>query len=919
LLTFRTNGVFTVTLTASVLSAEYDSDPPKRVITVMPAPAQLPDLQPLSMRMSDPFLVGQPGWIRYWVTNSGNGGVTNQSWVDAVYLSTKDILDSSATLLASLTVSNNLGAGGAYSNTVQFTVPSLAEGQYYLLASVDDQGQILERHKLNNVLSVQVLAMIPVFSNGVPFASQFSSTGDQQVYQINLTNTGPMQISFSAASAGGNIEMYAKLGSPPTRGKYRVAVDTNAVARVGNLLIAGKIFTVTQRGTDLTPPTLTITAPKPNQQWSNAVFTVKGTASDNIRLDSVSYQLNNGAWTNALGTTNWTATVVLVPGTNTLRAYALNANGNASKTNSVSFMYALWAALTVQTTGSGRVTPNYNGQLLQIGRNYTMTAVGSNGFAFSTRTSTQGWVSNTPTINFLMRSNLVLTANFVDVTKPTIGISSPVANQRWSNAVFTVKGTAKDNVRVSNVWCLTNGVWGSANLGSGGTNWAINVTLVPGTNTVKACAVDGAGNRSPTNSVNFVYVVSDRLGVMATGPCMLSPNYSNAMLEIGKSYSMTATPKTGYVFSNWVGTVSGNVVIVTNTPRLTFIMQSNLVLQANIIPNPFLRAKGTYNGLFAEAGRAQESSGFFTLAVTDKGAYSGSLRRGTSSYSLSGQFDVAGWANKTVLRPGTNSWALTMWLDLAGAEVLTGTVGDGDWLADLWADRAVFNAQTNPATLYAGKYTLIVRGSTDASASPGGEGYGTVVVSGAGQVTFSGSLADGSALSQSVPVSRDGRWPLYASLYTGKGSVWGWLAFDAYDPARSLQGELSWIKPAQLGIKYYPAGFTNEVTAVGSRYTQPAGLTNRVIHLTNGVVSFEGGNLSAPFTNLVSLTLSNRVINASSNTLSLTLSSGLFSGSATVPVTRQNVSFKGALLQNMDVGYGYFLGTNQSGSVYFGE
>ena len=47
-----------------------------------------------------------------------------------------------------------------------------------------------------------------------------------------------------------------------------------------------------------------------------------------------------------------------------------------------------------------------------------------------------------------------------------------------------------------------------------------------------------------------------------------------------------------------------------------------------------------------------------------------------------------------------------MELDLAGGEVLTGNVDDGNWLAELRADRAVFNAQTNPATQYAGKYHL---------------------------------------------------------------------------------------------------------------------------------------------------------------------------------------------------------------------
>ena len=105
---------------------------------------------------------------------------------------------------------------------------------------------------------------------------------------------------------------------------------------------------------------------------------------------------------------------------------------------------------------------------------------------------------------------------------------------------------------------------------------------------------------------------------------------------------MTATPGNGYVLSNWVGTVLGNVVIVTNTPKLTFLMRSNLVLQANIIPNPFLRAKGTYNGLFVDNARSQENSGFVTLAVTDKGVYTGTLRRGTNSYPLTGQFDVMG-------------------------------------------------------------------------------------------------------------------------------------------------------------------------------------------------------------------------------------------------------------------------------------
>ena len=56
-----------------------------------------------------------------------------------------------------------------------------------------------------------------------------------------------------------------------------------------------------------------------------------------------------------------------------------------------------------------------------------------------------------------MASNLTLIANFVDVTPPSLAITAPTANQRWSNSTFTVTGTASDNVQVSNVFYQLNG------------------------------------------------------------------------------------------------------------------------------------------------------------------------------------------------------------------------------------------------------------------------------------------------------------------------------------------------------------------------------------------------------------------------------------------------------------------------------
>jgi hypothetical protein len=135
-----------------------------------------------------------------------------------------------------------------------------------------------------------------------------------------------------------------------------------------------------------------------------------------------------------------------------------------------------------------------------------------------------------------------------------------------------------------------------------------------------------------------------------------------------------------------------------------------------------------------------------------------------------------------------------------------------------------------------------------------------------------------------------------------------------------VNGWVSWIKRAAPGATFYPLGFTNLSWAEGARYTPPTNATTRVIQVTNGVVIFDGGNLSEPFTNLVRLTPTNRVINDSANsmTLSLTLSNGTFSGSVKVPGTTRTNAFKGALLQDQDSGSGYFLGTNQSGHVFFG-
>jgi len=356
-------------------------------------------------------------------------------------------------------------------------------------------------------------------------------------------------------------------------------IDVTAYDAAGNT--ADAFLVVTYIAPDSTPPTVSITSPTSGQRWSNVVFTVTGTATDNAAVASVFCSLNNGAWASAVGTTNWTEAINLVAGTNTIQAYTVDISGNHSTTNSVSFNGVLSTVLTVRTNGLGSISPVYNGQLLTIGQSYSMTATAGSGFVFTNWTISTNWiggsVTNNAIVQFIMASNLTLQANFRDTNRPALSITNLTAGQRWNNAVFTAKGTATDNWQVASVqYQLNGGIWTNA---SGTTNWSAPLTLTPGTNKIAAFATDTTGNNSTTNSMSFQFVVTNRLSVLANGLGSISPNYSNSWLEIGRNYSITSTPASGFVATNWVISTNWLGGVTTNGKVVHFMMASNLTLQ----------------------------------------------------------------------------------------------------------------------------------------------------------------------------------------------------------------------------------------------------------------------------------------------------------------------------------------------------
>jgi hypothetical protein len=328
--------------------------------------------------------------------------------------------------------------------------------------------------------------------------------------------------------------------------------------------------------------------------------------------------------------------------------------------------------------------------------------------------------------------------------------------------------------------------------------------------------------------------------------------------------------------------------------------------------SPFSAAN--YSGSFYEQNRIQiGSSGSLTTKTTRRGSYSGTLQISGRRYSFSGQLDPSGSGTTTINRKGENPLTLAFQTESTDHGVLTGTITDGSWIADLIAYPATFNARTNPAEV-AGKYTLIFPGGSDGNAQLSqGNGFGSVTVSLSGQVKFSGSLGDGTKAAQTGSISENGQWPVYLSLYQGGGQLLGWLNFSA---DKDLEGNLSWIKSPNNQIDFYPGGFQKNLAARGSSYQAPD-KNIPVLQFSDGQVLLSGGGLTGNVVNNITIDGNNKVANLDGNnlTLSFTPATGLFKGNIENPEDNKTISFRGIVLQDENNGFGYFLRNNQSGKV----
>ncbi|MGZ5544984.1 MAG: hypothetical protein ACXWIU_09935, partial [Limisphaerales bacterium] len=467
----------------------------------------------------------------------------------------------------------------------------------------------------------------------------------------------------------------------------------------------------------------------------------------------------------------------------------------------------------------------------------------------------------------------------------------------------------------------------------------------------------------------FTVQVTDAMGCTATTNCIIAgfprtfetnrpvlviqtPPNNSVQLNAGMTVTGTAKDVAGKgntgtasVWYSLNGTAS-QAVSTTNrftnwTAQLTLQPGSNTFVATAVdysgntstATRTFLYAAtnvvGVYNGLFYETNLSalpavtERSAGFVSIKAQVTGKYSGKIYIAGTNYSVNGQFDLSGNSSTTVSRGIQPSLSIDLHLDWTGVtKQMTGTVacvGEG-WLAPLLADLSVFGTK-NPHT--AARYTMVIEPALDAPLnSPGGFGYGLVTVNKGGNIGLQGNLADSSAIKQTVPISNNGRWPLYVDLYKHHGLLEGWIDFSSGAPV----GQVTWIKPLNAGVPLttYLAGFTNTVNVDGSVYAP----VTPSIAVPNGTLDItDASGLNLPLSLHVGVGINNTIVHMAPTTNAVSGSIATQTGLASVkfrptgvgPVSKSSI---GVVLQSSNAVYGAFIGNNDgagktnTGAIY---
>lgn len=647
---------------------------------------------------SDPGVSGYA--LHYGIAS---GVYTDRLDVGTNTTSTASNLLGGQTYYFAVTAYNDLGSESASSSEVSYTVPSVGSVTALLTpaeaVSAGAQWQ-LDGGALEN--GGVTLAGVPVGSHTVTFTDVSGwvtpattnvtvSLNQNTTVAGTYTQVGAVQVTINPA------------GAVSAGAQWRLDGGSlqNSGSTITNLSLGNHTVTFTTVSGWATPVSQAVSVSANQTAGISGTYSQVGAVQVTINPSGAvsagaQWQLDGGAaqssgtTLNGLPVGNHTVTFTAVAGWTAPTSQPVTVT--ASQTAGVSGTYAQVGLLQVSITPAAAVSAGAQWQLdggpfQASGTTLPNTPVGTHTVAFK---SLSGW--NTPasqTFNVAGSTpgNTVVNRAFgtysvTETNRPTVSITSPSSGSKTTSANYTVAGSASDKESVTAVYCQLNGAsWTPAPSANNWSNWTADVSLIPGTNIVRAYSVDTSGNVSFTNGVSFFYSVGASASVHTHGKGSLNTNYNGKTLEIGMTYSMTAMPSSGFAFNNWTGSVT------TDRPTVTFMMQTNLTLTANFVDTQ----KPTVT--FSSPATASQTTNA-NLTVVGKAADNVAVAavyyqlNGSSLATVTSANNWSDWTQAVTLIPGTNVFR-------AYAVDTSGNVSPTSTLSVFYAVPALLTVQTN--------------------------------------------------------------------------------------------------------------------------------------------------------------------------------------------------------------------------------
>lgn len=478
----------------------------------------------------------------------------------------------------------------------------------------------------------------------------------------------------------------------------------------------------------------------------------------------------------------------------------------------------------------------------------------------------------------------------------------------WTNAVsgawaysvlFTGKTATALSPAITNApgssvgaagWGLTNGVyyWCVDNVATGAFK-----TVVLARSPVWSFDV----NERPVFNVSSMRV-SFYLGVPSAftvhADCSVPVTYKAPALPAG----LKIDPATGVVS----GTVKRKGTFTVTVTATAAQGKGEATLPMTIVVEPLSAyISGALQGVVQDA--AGTVRGVFTLNVAASGIPSLKMELDGMRKTLRGKWLEISRVNALV----ANFSDRTFNVDLTvSGNVATGRTADG---LNMEARNILAKDVAKP---YAGYYTVLLygvpTGTGDLNNVPGGYGYLTFTVTErTGSVKYGGKLADGTSVSGSAGLMQGGVFPVYKPLYSKRGEVAALVALSQGTTNAVAADSGAWLYPGKTKALTGDA-FTVDLFGTGAEYVKkPVSLK----WLDGMVLKTDGADAAGISATDKKVT----VVNGNGVRLSVTASTGLFSGSFR-DTTGKSRSFKGAVVPAERLGAGYWLSPDPSAAGY---